>query len=46
MPHWPAAAFDAALITGGLPLICSEWRCSGLQASYGPEELISAWHTA
>lgn len=22
----PAAAFDAALITGGLPLICSEWQ--------------------
>jgi hypothetical protein len=22
----PAAAFDAALITGGLPLICAEWR--------------------
>ncbi|WP_062204350.1 DUF234 domain-containing protein [Streptomyces sp. NBRC 109706] len=22
----PAAAFDAALITGGLPLICREWR--------------------
>jgi AAA+ ATPase superfamily predicted ATPase len=22
----PAAAFDAALITGGLPLICGEWR--------------------
>ncbi|MGW0928640.1 ATP-binding protein [Streptomyces sp. NPDC002644] len=22
----PAQAFDAALVTGGLPLICSEWR--------------------
>lgn len=22
----PAAAFDAALVTGGLPLICAEWR--------------------
>ncbi|MGC4979930.1 ATP-binding protein [Streptomyces sp. DT193] len=22
----PAAAFDAALITGGLPLVCAEWR--------------------
>lgn len=22
----PAAAFDASLITGGLPLICAEWR--------------------
>jgi uncharacterized protein len=22
----PAAAFDAALVTGGLPLICSRWR--------------------
>ncbi|WP_284577578.1 hypothetical protein [Streptomyces sp. 2P-4] len=22
----PAAAFDAALITDGLPLICAEWR--------------------
>ncbi|MFI9580975.1 ATP-binding protein [Streptomyces sp. NPDC052236] len=22
----PAAAFDAALVTGGLPLVCAEWR--------------------
>jgi uncharacterized protein len=22
----PATAFDAALVTGGLPLVCSEWR--------------------
>ncbi|MCP3819904.1 ATP-binding protein [Streptomyces sp. A3M-1-3] len=22
----PAAAFDAALLTGGLPLVCAEWR--------------------
>jgi uncharacterized protein len=28
----PAAAFDASLVTGGLPLICGEWpRGSGLQ---------------
>jgi hypothetical protein len=25
----PAAAFDAALVTGGLPLICAQWRAGG-----------------
>lgn len=30
----PAAAFDAALVTGGLPLICREWRRGASMAEF------------
>jgi AAA+ ATPase superfamily predicted ATPase len=35
----PAAAFDAYLITGGLPLICAEWRPGMSRTSFLRESL-------